>query len=140
MAACGGIASCISWPFLLPSLCPLCVQAFDPVTREWSQPQAHLQGSGRLRNSDNMNNKKPLWPHQPSPRGGHTCTSINGKLWVFGGYGGSGYSRRDLDDLYTLDPEKWVWAKAITKVRETMQGCCVYLNAHEIEGRHGRGH
>ena len=51
------------------------------------------------------------WPGTPSPRGAHTSTLINKKIYVFGGYGGMGYGRRDLDDLHSLDTETWKWTK-----------------------------
>jgi dynein heavy chain len=51
------------------------------------------------------------WDNVPSPRGSHTATLIDGKVYVFGGYGGPGYSRRDLDDLTTLDVESMEWVK-----------------------------
>jgi dynein heavy chain, axonemal len=85
---------------------------FDTIMFEWSQPNAHLQA---MAPKPSEPNKKPAWNNQPSPRGGHTASLIESKLWLFGGYGGTGYSRRDLDELYTLNVEKWVWSKVVTK-------------------------
>jgi dynein heavy chain, axonemal len=90
-------------------------QVFDIVTFEWSQPQAQLQHAG---SGSRGAEKKPAWSHQPSPRGGHTASIIDDKVWFFGGYGGQGYSRRDLDDLYTLDYTRWSWSKVISKVSQ----------------------
>ena len=36
-------------------------------------------------------------------------------IYIFGGYGGYGYSRRDLDDLYVLDTIEWTWNKVNAK-------------------------
>jgi dynein heavy chain len=36
-------------------------------------------------------------------------------LYIFGGYGGLGYSRRDLDDLYVLSLKTWQWSKVPAK-------------------------
>ena len=48
-------------------------------------------------------------PLAPSPRGAHSATLIDGKLWVFGGYGGTGYARRDFNDLHALDAATSAW-------------------------------
>jgi len=48
-------------------------------------------------------------PAAPSPRGAHTATLIGDKVWVFGGYGGVGYARRDFNDMYTLDATACAW-------------------------------
>jgi dynein heavy chain len=34
---------------------------------------------------------------------------VGRKLFVFGGYGGDGYARRDFNDLYALDLDVWEW-------------------------------
>lgn len=55
------------------------------------------------------------WPGVPSPRGAHTTTVIGKKVYVFGGYGGVGYGRRDMDDLHSLDTDSWKWSKLAPK-------------------------
>lgn len=112
-----------------PPLCWSNGQIFDVVTQQWSTPVPKapsrskiLEGPLQPRSSDPagvaaFNNKlNGMLPNSPSPRGGHTCSLIEGKLYVFGGYGGPGYSRRDLDDLHILDTATWNWTKASTKV------------------------
>eukprot|EP00516_Mucochytrium_quahogii_P000925 CAMPEP_0203746968 /NCGR_PEP_ID=MMETSP0098-20131031/2236_1 /ASSEMBLY_ACC=CAM_ASM_000208 /TAXON_ID=96639 /ORGANISM=" , Strain NY0313808BC1" /LENGTH=4160 /DNA_ID=CAMNT_0050635227 /DNA_START=190 /DNA_END=12669 /DNA_ORIENTATION=+ len=47
----------------------------------------------------------------PPPRGGHSATVIENRMWVFGGYGGQGYSRRDFNDLYILGLDDMEWQK-----------------------------
>lgn len=46
-----------------------------------------------------------------SPRGGHSACCIGSQLWVYGGYGGALYSRKDLEDVHVLDLELWKWIK-----------------------------
>jgi dynein heavy chain len=44
------------------------------------------------------------------------CLSYPGDfIYIFGGYGGLGYSRRDLDDLYSLNINTWTWTKLTPK-------------------------
>lgn len=46
-----------------------------------------------------------------SSRGGHSACCMGSHLWVYGGYGGALYSRKDLEDVCILDLETWTWAK-----------------------------
>lgn len=41
--------------------------------------------------------------------GAHALALVGRKLFVFGGYGGDGYARRDFNDLYALDLDVWEW-------------------------------
>jgi dynein heavy chain len=83
------------------------VWIFDTVGCTWSQPNPkHNQEAAvpcQLSNSE--------WSNVPSPRGGHSATLVGELVYVFGGYGGMGYSRRDMDDLYALNIYTWVWTK-----------------------------
>ena len=45
----------------------------------------------------------------PSPRGGHAACVVGTQLFIIFGYGGKGYSRRDLDDICTLDLVDMQW-------------------------------
>lgn len=49
------------------------------------------------------------------PRGGHSACCIGSRLWVYGGYGGALYSRKDLDDVCVLNLETWNWVKVRIK-------------------------
>ncbi|CAM9165488.1 unnamed protein product, partial [Laminaria digitata] len=51
------------------------------------------------------------------PRGGHSACCIGSRLWVYGGYGGALYSRKDLDDVCVLNLETWNWVKVSPKGR-----------------------
>jgi dynein heavy chain len=57
-------------------------------------------------------------PDAPSPRGAHSAVLIGEHLFVFGGYGGAGYQRKDFNDLYRLHIPSMAWqptdAAAIT--------------------------
>ena len=50
----------------------------------------------------------------PEPRGAHSASLVGQSIYIFGGYGGANYSRRDFNDLYTLDISKWKWNKVKT--------------------------
>ena len=36
-------------------------------------------------------------------------TLIGSQMYVFGGYGGAGFARRDFNDVSVLDLETWEW-------------------------------
>jgi len=85
---------------------------FNVVAMEWTQPtppQSEFTPRG------NHLPSRAMQPGVPSPRGAHSATLIDKKVWVFGGYGGLGYSRRDFDDVYTWDTEEMSWDKVKTK-------------------------
>ena len=46
----------------------------------------------------------------PSPRGGHAACMLDDKMYIIFGYGGVGYSRRDLADINYLDMTSKTWA------------------------------
>jgi N-acetylneuraminic acid mutarotase len=48
-------------------------------------------------------------PLAPSPRGAHSAVVIGEYLWVFGGYGGTGFQRRDFNDLHKLHIPTMQW-------------------------------
>jgi len=82
------------------------VWVLDTTTDEWSQPHA---GATETR-ADGEVVFKRVWPDVPLPRGAHSATLIGGsQMFIFGGYGGSGYSRRDFNDVSILDLETWEW-------------------------------
>ena len=69
--------------------------------------------------------RPPAAEGAPSPRGGHTAVLIGKSIYVFGGYGGSGYQRRDFDDLYTLNVDSFAWERldrAVGTVPERRSG------------------
>ena len=87
------------------------VWVFDAVAYCWTQPNSdHNQDSNT---ASQLSNEK--WANVPPPRGGHSATLIGENVYIFGGYGGLGYSRRDLDDLYALNVFTWVWSKVAAK-------------------------
>ena len=45
----------------------------------------------------------------PLPRGEHAACQIKGKVYIFGGYGGPDWSRRDFNDMYALNTYSWAW-------------------------------
>ena len=84
---------------------------FDVIKWSWSQPNKEHNKEAIIPNAMSMNS----WPNCPSPRGGHSATVIGDNIYIFGGYGGYGYSRRDLDDIYCLDTLNWQWNKVAAK-------------------------
>jgi len=41
----------------------------------------------------------------PDPRANMSCTYHKGKVYIFGGHGGSGYRRTSFNDMYSYDVE-----------------------------------
>jgi dynein heavy chain len=81
---------------------------FNTVSMTWSQP---MPDQTEFTPRGNHVPTKNMVPGAPSPRGGHSATVIGDQVWVFGGYGGLGYSRRDFDDLYTYSIEEVSWTR-----------------------------
>jgi len=48
-------------------------------------------------------------PDAPSPRGAHSAVLIGDVVYVFGGYGGTGYGRRDFNDVYRYSAAAHAW-------------------------------
>lgn len=101
------------------------VWVFDSVTLKWSQPNAAHNAAAM-----DVSLAASGWENAPAPRAAHTATMVGEKMWVFGGYGGVGYSRRDLDDLHSLDVSTWTWQRVIAKgtapeKRSGHQACAV---------------
>ena len=81
------------------------VWIFDTENNDWSQPypgQTEVKPDGEIM-------FKRIWPDVPSPRGSHSSALIGSQVYVFGGYGGSGYARKDFNDVCALDFDTWEW-------------------------------
>eukprot|EP00941_MAST-03F_sp_MAST-3F-sp1_P002469 g2469.t1 len=95
---------------------------FDSITQLWTSPE-YLQQQNDL----------------PSPRGGHTATMIgDDKMYVFGGFGGPGFARRELCDMYMLDmsnSDSMTWKKILSKgkVPSSRSGHCATATTKEKE-------
>lgn len=87
------------------------VWVYDTIGHVWMQPNAKHNAEAAL--PCQLSNSE--WPNVPSPRAGHSASLIGELVYVFGGYGGMGYSRRDMDDLYTLNVYTWTWSKVNPK-------------------------
>lgn len=96
------------------------VWVFDSVTMEWSQP--YVPETPGFRSTDDEYHV-PSENRAPSARGGHTATPVGNGMWVFGGYGGHGYARRDHDDLHRLDTETWEWSRIEPRGRGPQKRC-----------------
>ena len=81
------------------------VWIFDTSNNEWSQPysgQTEVKPDGEIM-------FKRIWPDVPSPRGSHSAAIIGSQVYIFGGYGGSGFARKDFNDISALDCDTWEW-------------------------------
>lgn len=74
---------------------------FDTITLQWSLLYEGYTGTPGI--DEKISNLAP------PPRGGHTASIIGDKMWVFGGYGGQGYSRKDFNDLFLLNLHEMEW-------------------------------
>eukprot|EP01031_Cornospumella_fuschlensis_P027787 gene27787-33561_t len=87
------------------------VWVYDSVGSVWLQPnEKHNREAAvpcQLANNE--------WANVPPPRAGHSATLVGQNIYIFGGYGGLGYSRRDLDDLHALNIYSWTWSKVTPK-------------------------
>ena len=85
---------------------------FDTVSLTWSRP---IDAQGEFTPRGNHVPTKGAWPFTPSPRGAHSSTLMGDVIYVFGGYGGQGYGRRDFNDMFALDLQDWTWSKTQTR-------------------------
>lgn len=81
---------------------------YDTVTDEWLQP---VSTSAEVMNEvSESETGKEVVIEIPTPRGSHSAVLIQGnKMLIFGGYGGSGYTRKDFNDVMALDLATWQW-------------------------------
>lgn len=75
----------------------------------------------------------------PSPRGAHSASLYDSELFIFGGFGGNGNSRRDFSDLFILELESMTWTKPFTKgsrpaERSGHQACMVDTTLYILGG------
>jgi dynein heavy chain len=85
------------------------VWVYDTAKQSWWQPpesECEVSATGAY-------TLKRKWDKSPTPRGAHSANVIEGKMWIFGGYGGTGYGRRDFNDLFALDLSSWTWETII---------------------------
>ena len=47
-----------------------------------------------------------VFPDTPAPRAGHTAINVNDRIFVFGGFGGFGYTREEMNDLFVFDARR----------------------------------
>lgn len=50
----------------------------------------------------------------PCPRGSHSSALVDDNIFIFGGYGGNGYARKDFNDLHVLCTKTWKWFELVT--------------------------
>jgi dynein heavy chain len=86
------------------------VWILDTTTDEWSQPHAGVTETKH----DGEVVFKRQWPDVPMPRGAHSATLVGSQMYIFGGYGGAGFARRDFNDITVLDLDTWEWRSVET--------------------------
>ena len=52
---------------------------------------------------------------RPCPRGSHSSALVDDDIFIFGGYGGNGYARKDFNDVHVLCTKTWKWFEVSTK-------------------------
>jgi len=86
------------------------VWVFDTITMSWEQPvEDHAEFT------EEGNHVVPSGSKAPFPRGAHTASRVGTTVFIFGGYGGSGYARKDFNDLHALDLDTFKWTKSQPK-------------------------
>ena len=108
---------------------------FDAVGMSWRQPNLQHNTEAVIPHQLAIGG----WSNAPSPRAAHSATLIGENMYVFGGYGGLGYSRRDLDDLYALNLTNWQWSKvqakgAAPEKRSGHRACPIELKVYIFGG------
>lgn len=92
---------------------------FDSISMEWTQPG--VPQTPGIMSSESYSR---LSQHcVPSARGGHTASVIGRYIYVFGGYGGHGYARKDHDDVHRLFVDSWTWSRVETKGKKPEKRC-----------------
>ena len=90
------------------------------MSLEWSQLQAN--NPRQPASVYHLAHQDAAHKDVPAPRGGHSATLVGtDAVWLFGGYGGFGYSRKEMDDLYRLDIRSMSWQLVQPKVRSTVR-------------------
>jgi len=107
----------------------------DSTTDEWSQPHVGITET----RPDGEVVYKRTWADVPAPRGAHSATIVGSSMYIFGGYGGAGFARRDFNDVTALDLDTWEWRNVeytgeIPEARSGHQGVAVLDNIYVIGG------
>jgi len=82
-------------------------EQYQPSDLKWELPIKEEEKFNVLPEKENWENYQPIVVDskqiQPTPRGRHTATYINGKVYLIGGHGGSLYARLYYDEVWTFD-------------------------------------
>jgi dynein heavy chain len=118
----------------------------DTEKMRWEKPiDDHAAATPRGTGNHKWNSNEPN-QNAPTPRGAHSACLIKNSesgatLYVFGGYGGMGYARKDFDDFFMLNLKqpKLEWAKVPAKgkgpdKRSGHQACAVQSKIYVFGG------
>ena len=89
----------------------------DSVQEPETESESESESASVVVTTCTSNRKNPSSPWKngskrkgpPSPRGSHSASVMDNVLVVFGGYGGSGFTRQDFSDVYSLCLSTWQW-------------------------------
>ena len=89
---------------------------FDTVSEVWSKVVENSGDKNTIVDSvPHVSwNKQATISSPPCPRGSHSASLVDNFVVVFGGYGGTGYMRRDFSDLHALCLDNWQWLNLTT--------------------------
>ena len=82
----------------------VCFLQISPSEYTWKRPPSHPAIMEPPKN-------EPSTIGAPEPRADASICLLGSKVYVFGGYGGIHYQRKNFNDLYSFDLEKNEWAK-----------------------------
>ncbi len=82
----------------------VCFLHVTPSEYVWKRPPNHPAVTDPPKN-------EPSTIGAPEPRADASCCLLGSKVYIFGGYGGIHYQRKNFNDLYSYDLEKFEWTK-----------------------------
>jgi len=92
----------------------------DSMSMEWAEQGAPVGGKAKQRSKGAMGGdgegeykqSGPSGaPNAPAPRSAHSACLIDRNIFIFGGYGGSGFRRADFNDLYGFNVDSMTWTR-----------------------------
>ena len=98
------------------------VWVLDTLSMEWSEQGAAAGTKSKQRTKGSVdagkgdgeykqNGGASSAPNAPAPRSAHSACLIDRSIFVFGGYGGSGFRRADFNDLHSFNVDTMTWTR-----------------------------
>ena len=87
----------------------------DDVLADVGQPVEESAAVTTVSSSGSAHTTAPLLGDEvPAPRAAHSAVCIGDYVWLFGGYGGAGYARRDYGDVHKFHIPSQTWSAVKT--------------------------